>query len=123
MNGTPGFVGSRLREAREARSLTAISLADILGVSRSAVSLYERGESTPQPDVMRRIAKTLNLPDAFFLRAADETLEAETICYRSMSSATKVARLRGERRYGWLKTIVGFVKSFITFPKVNVIKE
>ena len=120
MNGTPGFVGARLREAREARGLTAISLAEILSVSRSAVSLYELGEATPQPEVMRKIVGVLNLPDAFFLLAADDTLAAETIFYRSMSSATKGARLRGERRYGWLKKVVDRLSSGTGISSKNI---
>ena len=36
--GTPGFVGPRLREAREGRGLTAMSLAELLGITRSAIS-------------------------------------------------------------------------------------
>jgi transcriptional regulator with XRE-family HTH domain len=43
MRGTPGFVGDRLREAREARGLSAVSLADLLGITRQAISLYESG--------------------------------------------------------------------------------
>lgn len=35
--GTPGFLGARLKEAREARSMTGSSLAEVLGVTRQAV--------------------------------------------------------------------------------------
>jgi predicted transcriptional regulator len=51
--GTPGFVGARLKEAREARFLSAIALADLVGVSRQAISLYENGAKTPGPEVMQ----------------------------------------------------------------------
>ncbi len=67
-SGTSGFVGARLREAREARELTAIALADLIGVTRQAVSQYESGIQTPAPYVMRRIMDVLRLPLQFFWR-------------------------------------------------------
>ena len=57
-SGTPRFVGGRLRQAREARGVSASALAALLGVSRQAVSQYERGPETPSPAVMHRIAET-----------------------------------------------------------------
>ena len=60
--GTPGFVGARLREGREARGLTAIALSEILGVSRQAVSQYENSQQTPRPEIMLKIEQVLGLP-------------------------------------------------------------
>lgn len=119
MKGTPGFTGIRLREAREARGLTAIALAQLLGVTRAAVSQYETGDSTPQPEMMEKIAATLNFPMAFFLRPNKGNEINEPIFYRSMASATKEARLRGKHRYLWLKEVVAFLRSYVKFPTVN----
>lgn len=116
--GTPGFVGARLREAREARGLTATALAELLGLTRQAVSQYENGVQTPAPQVMRRIAELTRLPAHFFL-APLAPAEADAIFYRSLESATKTARLRAERRYRWLRDIVAYVRGLIVFPKVN----
>jgi Zn-dependent peptidase ImmA (M78 family)/DNA-binding XRE family transcriptional regulator len=117
--GTSGFVGARLREAREARGLTAISLSEILGVTRQAVSQYENDQQTPRPEVMRKIEQSLNLPPAFFSRAMDNRPSERKIFYRSMSSATKAARTRVERRYDWLTDIVDYLKRFVAFPEVH----
>ena len=43
MIGTPGFVGERLTEARQARGLTGTSLAEILSVRPGSISQYEHG--------------------------------------------------------------------------------
>ncbi len=117
--GTPGFTGARLREAREARGLTAIALSDILGVSRQAVSQYENDLQTPHPEVMRKIELALNLPPDFFTRPVAEETKPRKIFYRSMSTATKGARVRVERRYGWLITIADYLRRFVTFPRVS----
>lgn len=118
--GTPGFIGERLKEAREARGLTAASLAQLLGITRSAISLYETGNSSPQPDAMRRIADKLNLPISFFLRPVENDV-VDTIFYRSMSSTTKMARLSAEHHYNWVKKIIiPYLRQYVSLPKVNV---
>ena len=66
--GSPGFVGNRLREAREARQMTAATLAELIGVTPAGISVYERGHNTPSPDVLNRIAKALRFKTAFFFR-------------------------------------------------------
>jgi transcriptional regulator with XRE-family HTH domain len=79
--GSPGFVGQRLREAREARELTAVALADLIGVTRQAVSQYENGLQTPAPEVMRRITEVVRLPYHFFL-APPSPEERDLIFYQ-----------------------------------------
>lgn len=116
--GTPGFVGGRLREAREARGLTAISLSGLLGVTRAAISSYEVAGASPHPEVMERIAQVLNLPHSFFLRPLPDPV-SEPIFFRSMSTATKSARLGGLHKYVWLKEIVAYILRFVRLPVIN----
>jgi transcriptional regulator with XRE-family HTH domain len=118
-SGTPRFVGARLREGREARGLSAIALAQLLGVTRAAVSQYEGGAATPRPAIMERICQLLSLPPQFFWRPLP-TSSAATIFYRSLTSATKEARTRAERRFWWLPLgIVPYLSEFVDFPEVN----
>jgi Zn-dependent peptidase ImmA (M78 family)/DNA-binding XRE family transcriptional regulator len=116
--GTTGFIGARLREARQARGYTAIALADFIGVSRSAVSHYERGEQTPRPEVMRRIELLLELPPQFFWRVPEPVRERK-LFWRSMSAATAAHRLKAEQRYIWLEEIVRYLREYVNFPPVN----
>lgn len=116
--GTPGFIGVRLREAREARGLTAIALSQVLSLTRSAISHYENGDQSPRPEVMEQIQQTLNLPPHFFRRIPPKRKKG-TIFYRSMSAATKTARTKAERRYYWLHDMVSYLGEFINFPAVN----
>jgi Zn-dependent peptidase ImmA (M78 family)/transcriptional regulator with XRE-family HTH domain len=118
-NGTPGFIGERLRQGREARTLTITALAEVLGVSKAAVSQYENGTQSPRPEVMRRIELVLNLPLLFFLRPARDKSDSP-IFYRSRASATKTQRMRAENRHGWWKEIVDYLRRFATFPKPDI---
>jgi Zn-dependent peptidase ImmA (M78 family)/transcriptional regulator with XRE-family HTH domain len=117
--GTPGFRGERLREGREARGLTATTLASLVGVTRAAISQYETDVQSPSPQAMRGIARALNLSTEFFL-SEGEGPSVGVVFYRSMSSATKRARIRAERRYGWLRKIVAFLRSYIEFPSARL---
>jgi Zn-dependent peptidase ImmA (M78 family)/transcriptional regulator with XRE-family HTH domain len=115
--GTPGFIGERLREAREARGLTAIALADLVGVTRQAISHYESTKS-PRPEIMQKISEVLGLPESFFRRRIIRS-ETGTVFYRSMSSATKASRLRAEKRFGWLMEIAEYLQAYFEYPPVN----
>jgi len=119
-SGTPGFIGSRLRTAREARGLTASSLAELVGVTRASISLYETGGASPQPATLDNIVELLKLPVTYFLMPENPREERNPIFFRSMASATKTARLRGLRRYEWLSEIITpNVREYIKFPRVN----
>jgi Zn-dependent peptidase ImmA (M78 family)/transcriptional regulator with XRE-family HTH domain len=116
--GTLGFVGARLREGREARGLSASALAEILEVSRQAVSQYENGQKVPRPEVMQKIQETLNLPSDFFWRPVTEP-KSRKFFWRSNSAATKTERIRAAHKFEWLETIVEYLETYIKFPDVN----
>lgn len=46
----------RLRQLRGERQLTQQELADALGISKSSVNMYERGEREPGLDLLEKIA-------------------------------------------------------------------
>ena len=120
--GSPGFVGSRLREAREARQMTAVALSELIGVTPSGISLYERGHSSPSPDVLQKITAALNFKNAFFMRPEEDTTDTsrQTIFERSRSSATKATRMRAQHRRVWLREIIQYLNKFIEFPMPDV---
>lgn len=117
--GTQGFVGARLREAREARGVTAASLADVLGLTRAAISQYEHDHKSPSPEIMQRICTITRLPERFFMETLSGEQVERTFYYRSQSVATKGARLRSERKLDWLARIVAWLEGLVAFPQPN----
>jgi Zn-dependent peptidase ImmA (M78 family)/transcriptional regulator with XRE-family HTH domain len=117
-NGSPGFRPERLKSAREARCLSGQTLADLVGVTRSAISQYERGEQTPSPMVLGRIAEVLNLSVSYFMTEMPSV--NATVFYRSFASALAKYRLRAERRLEWLMAITEALQNFIDFPDVTI---
>lgn len=118
MNRTPGFLGARLVQAREARLLTATSLAEMIGVKSANISHYEHGKQSPSPEVMERIADILNQPVAFFMRPMPNY--DKELWWRAMSSATKGARARAQARHSWLREIVAYLSDYVDFPAINI---
>lgn len=119
MIGTPGFIGERLIQAREARGLNAVSLAELVGVKSASISNYESGRQSPTQEVMDRIIDVLKQPLAFFLRPMPQK-QSEDIWWRAMSAATKSARARARARHEWLREIVSYLSEYIEFPSVNI---
>jgi Zn-dependent peptidase ImmA (M78 family)/transcriptional regulator with XRE-family HTH domain len=117
--GTPGFVGERLTEAREARGLTGVALADLLGVKPQSITYYEQGRATPHPEVMNKLSQCLNLPVSYFMRDPMPPDEA-VIFWRSDSSSTRAARSRAEKRLVWLKETMAYLRQFFDFPEVRL---
>src|SRR5436853_6995678 len=55
-------IAERVRELRAAQGLSLDALAGKSGVSRSMISLIERGESSPTAVVLEKLAVGLNVP-------------------------------------------------------------
>jgi len=62
-------IAGRVRDLRASRGLTLEGLAEHSGVSRSMISLIERGESSPTAVLLERLAAGLSVPLAFLFDA------------------------------------------------------
>ena len=119
--GTPGFNGDRLAEARQARGLTGVSLAEMIGVTPQSVSQYEKGKQTPRGDVLDAIAMRLNVPLSYFMRES-AVLDDAPIFWRCRATSSSVARQRAEIRLRWVRDILAYLAGFLDFPAVDLPK-
>jgi transcriptional regulator with XRE-family HTH domain len=74
-------IARRVRELRTARGLSLDELASRCGVSRSMISLVERGESSPTAVVLERLSFGLGVPLASLFAAGDA--EAQPLSRRA----------------------------------------
>lgn len=119
-SGTPGFVASRLKEARDARGInTLISLADLLQVDTSTVSRWESGQSAPTPETLIELAAVLRVRPSYFLRAPFEHGPAP-IFFRSLASARKQDQARQRARLRWVQDVSIVIQHYVNFPAVDV---
>ena len=117
---TPGFVAARLSQARRARGLTAVSLAELVEVTSTTISQYEHGKQAPRPEMIERLARTLNVPPSFFVLPFKPVEGERATKWRSNSTATKFARERAEIRLEWLRESVEYLQEYLDFPRVNI---
>jgi Zn-dependent peptidase ImmA (M78 family)/DNA-binding XRE family transcriptional regulator len=118
--GTVGFVKERLKQAREGRALTLVAIADLIGVTPAAISHYEKGEHAPRHELLEKLAEKLNLPTGFFLKQSPVSRESAKLFFRSMSTATKQARVRATRRFEWFIEIIDYLGDYFDFPIATV---
>lgn len=113
------FEPDRLREAREVRGLAQPALAEMVGVTRQAISQYELGRSYPSPEILTAIAECLRFPEHRFVRVAPEQ-SSTPLFFRSMASASKSARTRAHRKFNWLvQDVCKLLDEYVVFPEVN----
>ena len=117
--GSPGFTGSRLKEAREVRQLTAQALAEMVGITRGSITSYELGSSTPSPEVFQKICGVLGFKTEFFLREEDSSPH-QLIFERARSRATQTVRKRARLRRTWLRDTVKYLTEFVRIPEPNL---
>ena len=117
--GTPGFIGHRLREAREARGMTVSELAKELEISQQAVSRYELEKMSPSPNTSMTMAHILGVPLARFTSESNcESISA--IFHRAQIGTT--SRKKKENAVKLHKTAELYFNSFqwLTFPRLDL---
>ena len=83
------LVGKRIKLARELAGLTQEQLAEIIGVSRTAVVRWERGETDPTLDHLIEMTMVLKVSADFLLGTGDKDQVASTL----MEMASTLNRL------------------------------
>lgn len=88
-------MGQRIREAREASGFSQEDLGDTLKLTRSSVSLWEKGRSLPEEDNLQKLAEVLKTTPEYLLtgkgKAPVRKQEADTGYRRDM--ITRMTRL------------------------------
>ncbi len=85
-------VGARLRTLREARNLSMRALANLSGLSANALSMIERGRTSPSVSTLYKLATALDVPiTAFF----EESAHKQDIVFRKADQRSRVPFLRG----------------------------
>jgi transcriptional regulator with XRE-family HTH domain len=85
-------VGVTLRKLREERNLSLRALARESGISANALSMIERGRSSPSVSTLYKVAGALGVPITTLFRDEPERRE---IVFRKASERTRVPFTRG----------------------------
>jgi len=117
--GTPGFVAQRLTEAREARGLAQTALSELTGIKSQSISHYEQGRQSPSPEALGLLCEKLGVPERYFLKPLPAN-DGGPVFFRSPKPHVRAARLKAERRLGWLKEIAGYLRRHVDLPAAAV---
>lgn len=63
----PAPIAKKIFDLRRLKGLNQAELADKVGISRAAISLYEKGKSNPTHKILTRLAEALDTDVAFLL--------------------------------------------------------
>jgi len=115
------LIPSKLRDARKVARLSQTELADRIGVSRQAVSAYERGDKSPEPATFEKIADVLQQPVAFFTNGDRESFGApSTKFFRKFGIETarrnEACHVLGE----WFVQTAKYLDGFVNYPSPSL---
>lgn len=97
--------GTRLQQIRKASGLSQEQLADLLNMSRQAISKWETDQATPD-------IEKLSLLCNIFKISADELLGKESLSQQKSGKLEEYVKTNVKKRYftaGWITTLAGTV--------------
>lgn len=109
---------NNVRRMRETRMMTAKRLSVESGVSQSTISKVERGGAALTEDVASKLARALSTTPEVLMGGAGDV--ESTVFFRSMSAATKSARVALRARSEMVDAIVAELDAILDFPSFNV---
>ena len=116
------FNGQRLRQARLYNGLSINDLAEILGVTKQAISQYETQNVTPEFEKMRILTEKLKFPSSYLFQRDIYDVNTKTTYFRALLSANKNARLQQQVKLKHLAIIYQVLSKYLEFPILNIPK-
>ncbi|WP_035611739.1 XRE family transcriptional regulator [Haloferula sp. BvORR071] len=119
--GLDNFSGDRLAQAMEFRMVSNGLLAERLNVAPSTITKYLNGDNKPVAENFVRLYQSLGFPPSFFTTppVVPHANEGEKL-WRSLASAKRLARLRGEVALDWQYELWTHFNSIFDLPKFDL---
>ena len=121
---TPAFRADRLVDAMRVRGFTQKRLAELSGVSTSAISDYVKGNKMPSIEQVEKLAEGLDLPEMYFFRPV--TLGAKLAgprLFRAASGLTNRVANEAESKLAWLSECLSYAEHYLKLPKPNFLND
>jgi len=103
-------VGIRLRELREEQNLSIRALARLSGLSANALSMIERGKTSPSVSTLYKVADALGIPITNFF---GEESDREPVVFLKADERTRVPFQRGTWEGLGGEHFIGRVEPFV----------
>lgn len=115
------FNGERLGVARRWRGYSATQLAEITGMARQTISMYENGKlDRPEFAAIQKFSETLDFPVKFFLEDTKVKEERSATYFRSLLTTNKKYRVEQEDRIKFIAVVYTMMNEYLEFTKLNL---
>lgn len=102
------------------RGFTQTELAEVLGVTKQAVSQYETGIIEPNPEVLEYMSEVLSFPLEYFSKPYKNDI-ITPIFFRKRKTSTKKIIEIFKIYIQWMTGIYSYIEEYIHLPKLNLI--
>lgn len=111
----------RINQGRVSRGFSMAELADLVGVSKQAISQYETGRSEPSSATLNQISSILKYPVSFFRKPMPKVDNASSVVFFRSKKTSKVKDKNAAReKINIFSEIHGYLNEFVEFPEVNL---
>lgn len=115
------LIPAKLVEARTAAGLNQSELAGSVGVSRQAISSYEQGVKSPEPETMASIARELDQPINYFVTEPAPNFGPLSVnFFRKVGADTKRRNMSCDVYARWLAAAAYSFDELVNFPPVDI---
>lgn len=115
------MIPSRLRDARKVKRWSQEELGERIGVTRQAVSAFERGSRLPEPGTFSAIVEQLEQPPAYFTTEDAPIFgDFSTRFYRKFGPDTVRRQEACDTFSQWFVQVARSFDDHVNFPAVNV---
>ena len=112
------FQGEKLRKARLYRGMTLTELATKTGVSKQALSKYEKNQNDPTPSNLFALVQALDFPISYFKVPSKCSIQEDGTYFRSRTSTAKKQRIAQAMRTEFIAAVYQVISNYISFPKL-----
>lgn len=115
------LIVGRLKDARIAALMNQSELADVVGITRQAISAYEQGEKSPDSQTLEKISAVLRQPISYFTSDDAPIFGAfSSLFLRAVGPATKRRNMACVVLSKWFAQVTTYLDGLVNFPEVKV---
>ena len=99
-------LGEKITKLKKIKNLSQVALAEATGISRDAISKYERGDSIPSVDYAKRIADTLGVSLDYLVSDNDKEDLLDNEAVKRIKEIQKLPLSEKEKIYSVIDALI-----------------
>lgn len=99
-------LGEKITKLKKLKNLSQVALAEATGISRDAISKYERGDSIPSVDYAKRIADVLGVSLDYLASDSDKEDVLDNEAVKRIKEIQKLPETEKDKIYSVIDALV-----------------